>query len=354
MTTSMIEGDSVSGTVRESASRSSESASVSKRRVARRRADRLVGTSRAIQRAREQIAVASRGRFPVWIHGESGANTEAVARLIHEQSEWVTGDFFSLDASIVPSPLLARELFGRGGENGRSLSTDYEGALSRHAGGTVLIDNVDALPKELQHSLAMALERGEIQPSGGNGSYPLECRIVGSSTFSLDALTSEGRLLPELSERLRLLEIDLPPLRERREDILPIAAHELSSRAAEIEFETGKPCAVRGFSRDAIERLREHSWPGDERELREQVRAAVGLARGEELGPQDLLLSWESSAQVPSFRDAKRAFEREYVTRVLRLCGGNISRAARIARKDRKDFYDVMRRNGINPTDFRG
>jgi two-component system response regulator GlrR len=110
---------------------------------------------------------------------------------------------------------------------------------------------------------------------------------------------------------------------------------------------------VRGFSRDALDRLRAHHWPGDERELREQIRASIGLARGTELGPEDLMLSWESSSQVPSFREGKRTFEQEYVTRVLRLCGGNISRAARIAKKDRKDFYDVMRRNGINPSDFR-
>jgi two-component system response regulator GlrR len=312
-----------------------------------------VGTSRSIQRAREQIDVAARGSFPVWIRGEAGANTEAIARLIHEKSEWVTGGFFSLDASIVPAPLLARELFGSAGETGRALSGTYEGALSRHAGGTVLIENVEVLPKDLQHALALALERREIQPNGNHGPYPLECRLIASSTVSLDILTSEGRLRPELAERLRLLEIELTPLRERREDIVSIAQHELSVRAAEIEHETGKTCIVQGFTREALERLREHSWPGDERELREQVRAAMALARGEELGPQDLLLSWESSEQVPSFRDAKRAFEREYVTRVLRLCGGNISRAARIARKDRKDFYDVMRRNGINPIDFR-
>ena len=104
---------------------------------------------------------------------------------------------------------------------------------------------------------------------------------------------------------------------------------------------------------DALERLRTHSWPGNDRELREQIRAAVRLARGDELGPEDLLLSWDASEDIPSFRDAKRQFEHEYVTRVLRICRGNISRAARIAKKDRKDFYDVMRRNSINPADFR-
>jgi len=160
-------------------------------------------------------------------------------------------------------------------------------------------------------------------------------------------------LIPELSERLRLLEIRLPPLRERREDIIPVAAHLLSLVRTEYEHESGHPCHVRGFTREALERLRSHSWPGNERELREQIRAAVRLARGDELGSEDLLLSWDTSEDIPSFRNAKRSFEHEYVTRVLRLCRGNISKAARIAKKDRKDFYDVMRRNVINPDDFR-
>jgi two-component system response regulator GlrR len=285
----------------------------------------------------------------VWIQGDAGSDKETIARLIHEQSEWATsGAFFALDAAIVPPALLARELFGAG-----EGALAFEGALRRLRGGTVLIENIDSLPKEVQHTLASALERSEARAVGSDAYYPVECRLIASSTRPLDALTSDGRVTQELAERLRLLEIVIPPLRERREDILPIAAHELSTRAAEIEHEQGKPCLVRGFSRDALERLRSHHWPGDERELREQVRAAIGLARGNELGPEDLMLSWESSAQVPSFREAKRAFEQEYVTRVLRLCGGNISRAARIAKKDRKDFYDVMRRNGINPSDFR-
>lgn len=320
---------------------------------ARRRSDRLVGTSRPIQRAIEQISVASRGRFPVWIQGEAGIDKELLARLIHSQSEWVTNGFFALDAGVVPEALLGRELFGARQGAIQSLPGDHEGAFTRIRGGTVLIDQIEAVPKDLQQMLATALEQEEYTRVGGGEKLPLECRVLASSTASLEELTADGALVPELSERLRLLLIRVPPLRERREDIIPLAAHMLSLVRAEYESEFGQPCAVQSFSRDALERLRTHSWPGNDRELREQIRAAVRLARGDELGPEDLLLSWDASEDIPSFRDAKRAFEHEYVTRVLRICRGNISRAARIAKKDRKDFYDVMRRNSINPTDFR-
>jgi two-component system response regulator GlrR len=321
--------------------------------AARRRSDRLIGTSRALQRAVEQIAVAGRGRFSVFISGEEGTDKELLARLVHDASEWATGGFFALDASLVPEPLLLREILGAEAGAIAALPAAADGAFARVGAGTVLIERIEAMAKDLQARLAEAIERNVYRRAGGVTELPLEARLIATSTESIEALASAGRLVPELSAKLRLLEIRLPPLRERREDILPMAAHVLSVVRNEIAREQGAPCAVLGFSRDALERLREHNWPGNERELREQIRAAVRLARGEELGPDDLLLVPETTDEVTSFREAKRAFEREYVTRVLRLCDGNISRAARIARKDRKDFYDVMRRNAINPGDFR-
>jgi two-component system response regulator GlrR len=163
---------------------------------------------------------------------------------------------------------------------------------------------------------------------------------------------SRARIGLELAERLGLLEIVLP-LHKRLEDIEPIPVHELGVRAAEIEYPTGPACPVRGFSHAALGRLRSHAWPGGERELRAQIRAALDLARGAELGPDDLLLGGESSSPVPSLCEAKRAFEKEYVTRVLPLCHGNIARGARMAEKNRKDSCGLVRRNAIHPSDFR-
>lgn len=321
--------------------------------AARRRGDRLVGTSRSIQRAIDQIGVAGRGRFHVFVSAEEGSDKELVARLIHEASDWATGGFFALDASLVPETLLGRELLGCERGALASLPAEFTGALTRTSGGTVLIDRIECMPKELQHTLASALGEGRVHRIGATTSTPLECRVIGSSSESLDTLVQSGRVDADLGERLRLLEIRIPPLRDRREDILPLAARALAMAREEIERETGRPPKARGFTREALEQLRECSWPGNERELREQILAALRMARGEEIGPEDLPIGPESSDEVTSFRDAKRKFEREYVGHVLRICKGNISKAARIAKKDRKDFYDVMRRNQINPAEFR-
>ena len=322
-------------------------------RGARRRVDRLVGTSRAIQTAVEQIAVAGRGRFAVWISGPAGVDRELIARLIHDASEWTDGEFFALDAAVVPIGLLARELLGAEAGAIPAVPEAAPGAFGRTPGGTVLLENVDAVPKDLQQTLASVLERSRYRRLGGSEDLPLECRLITSCVCALEDVTAAGKLIPELSEQLRLLEITIPPLSERKEDIVPIAAHTLSLARAEIEQETGTPCRVRGFATQALERLLAHTWPENERDLRAQVRTALRMSRGEEIEPGDLALGWESLERVPPFRDAKRAFEREYVTRVLRMCNGNISKAARIARKDRKDFYDVMRRNSIVPAEFR-
>lgn len=319
----------------------------------RRRSDQLVGTSRAVQRALQQVAVAGRGHFPVYVFGEDGVDKETVARLTHSHSGWAQNGFFSLDTSIVPAQLLGRELFGCETGAMEALPESYEGAFERTSNGTVLIEHVELMAKDLQQALATAIKSKQFRRIGGTKVSSLECRLIVSSNASLEEATANGTLIPELAEALRLLEIRIPPLRERKEDIIPIAAHLLSLGRAEIERETGKPCPVRGLSREALEQMREHSWPGNEHELGEQILSALRLSRAEELGPEDLMLSWDQADEIPSFRDAKRSFEHEYVTRILRLCKGNISRAARIAKKDRKDFYDVMRRNEINPQDFR-
>jgi two-component system response regulator GlrR len=141
--------------------------------------------------------------------------------------------------------------------------------------------------------------------------------------------------------------ITLASLSARKEDILPLAAHFLA------EFAEEEGLSAVGFTVDARRWLVEESWEGNVRELRERIRQAVGLAGSGSISAESLMLSTEGE-EVPSFKEAKRAFETRYVEGLLRRCAGNISRAARLAKKDRKDFYDVIRRTGVDPAQFRG
>jgi two-component system response regulator GlrR len=278
---------------------------------------------------------------------------EQVCRLIHASSPWSDGAFSGIDVSGLPPGLVRRELFGAQAGTAPNLPSEHAGTLSRAGQGTLLIEGVDALSKDIQEELSQALASGRFQPIGSNTDRTIECRVIATGSAPLDTLVRRGQLIRSLGDRFSTLEIRIPPLRERREDIPLLAAEALREARAQIERTTGTPCRVRAFSSAAQQRLFNHDWPGNERELREQIRAAVGLARGEEIEAYDFLLGWAAPDRIPSFREAKRAFEREYVIRLLRICKGNISQAARLAQKDRKDFYDVMRRNQINPSEFR-
>jgi two-component system response regulator GlrR len=313
----------------------------------------LVGTSTAIRSLQQQITTAARERCPLWIHGEDGVDRDLVAREVHGTSPWANGSFDTIDLSGLPPELVRREVYGAEPGVFSELPEAHRGALERADRGTLLLEGVEATPKEVQEDLSAALGSGRFTKLGARAEQPIECRVIATGSKPVRDLVRSGRLVRGLGERLAALEIEVPPLRSHTEDIPLIAARVLAEARDALEAETGRPCRIRGFSPSALERLASYPWPGNERELREQIRAAVSIALGEQIEPEDLMLGWSSADQIPSFRDAKRAFEREYVTRLLRICRGNISRAARIARKDRKDFYDVMRRNEINPTEFR-
>jgi two-component system response regulator GlrR len=296
----------------------------------RRRGDRIVGAGRATQEVVELAIGAARSERPVWISGPHGAGKDHLARAVHAWSARSSGPYVAFSCSAFTEAQLGRELFG-------AASSD-DGALSRAAGGTLLVDAVERLPDALRALLARALAEARYVRDGESSPLPLRARVIATTAKALDR--SPFGDLPQ--HQIRLL-----PLSERPEDILPLAAHFLRLHADE---EGVTPV---GFTADARSALVSEPWPGNVRELGERVRQAVRLARDGAITAEALLLAAEDLEAVPSFKEAKRAFETRYVVGLLRRCGGNISRAARLAKKDRKDFYDVIRRTGIDPTDFR-
>jgi two-component system response regulator GlrR len=306
------------------------------RPVGRRREDRVVAASTAMQRAIDRAALAARSGQPVLIRGPLGSGKSLLARAVHAWSSASARPLETLACGSVPEPLQARELFGCAAGTYPALPDAFDGALSRAAGSTLLLESVDALSGPVRASLARSLASGSYRPEGGGDDRPLRARVIAT----LD------RGAAELSIGVPHQEIVLAPLAERREDILPLAAHFLALFAAEIGVEPV------GFSPDARAALVEEPWLGNVAELRERVRQAVRLAGGGAVSSEALMLAARGD-RVPSFRDAKRAFEARYVESLLRLCEGNISQAARLAKKDRKDFYDVIRRTGVDPSLFR-
>jgi len=301
----------------------------------RRREDRIVAASAAMQRAIERATLAARGDQPVLVRGPAGSGKSTLARAIHAWSARATGPLETLLCGAVPEPLQARELFGCAARTYPALPDAFDGALARSAGGTLLLEAIELLAPAVRAQLARAVAAGSYRPEGGE-ERPLRARLVATS----------DRALGDAPLGVVHQEVVLAPLAERREDVLPLAAHFLAHCAVEAG---GEPI---GFAPDARAALLEETWVGNVSELRERVRQAVRLAGGGAVGAEALLLA-ANADRVPSFREAKRAFEARYVEGLLRLCEGNISQAARLAKKDRKDFYDVIRRTGVDPSNFR-
>lgn len=301
-------------------------------------ADDIVGASPAARRLRKQVKAAARDDLPVWIAGPPGGDAEQVARAIHRQSPRGGQALEVLDCAAVPAPLLGRALLGCARGFYPALPEAHWGALRRAGGGALLIASVEALPAGLLDALLGALDTGRFRSEGG-AERTLAARLMLATT---DGSTGgESPLGARPHHKLRIA-----PLGARRPDIALLAAEELR-RLAEAAGERG--AAIR-LTADARAALETEPWPGDMAELRARIRAALPLCDGATLDAEALLLAAPSP---PSFKQAKRAFEARYARALLRRCRGNISRAARLAGKDRKDFYEVLRRSGVHPRDFR-
>jgi two-component system response regulator GlrR len=314
----------------------------------RRTSDRLIGHSPVIANLYDRIALVARSEVPVLIQGESGTGKELVARAIHWTSPRAERPFVAINCGSIPEPLLEDELFGHVRGAFTDARAERAGIFEQAQGGTVFLDEVTELAPSGQVKLLRVLQEREVRRVGGSQSIPVDARVLAASNRNLQDALRDGKVREDLYYRLNVFTLSLPALRERPEDIPLLAAHFLTQFAPE----SGR--RVRGVSPRALERLQAYRWPGNVRELENVIRQAVLLCRGEEIQETDLVLPQETQpAGFPTFRDAKRRFECDYIRQAMERSRGNVTRAALVAGKDRKDFYDLMRRHGLQPELFR-
>jgi len=287
----------------------------------------------------------------VLIRGESGTGKELVARALHKQGAHPEGPFVAVNCAAIPEALLESELFGHTKGAFTGAQGARRGLFLEAAGGTLFLDEVGDLPPTLQPKLLRALQSKHVRAIGGTKEEPFDARIVAATNRDLQALAAEGRFREDLFYRLSVIEVELPPLRARGNDVLLLAQRFIEAHAARI----GKP--VKRLSVAAAERLIAYRWPGNVRELENALERAVTLAAGEEVVPADLpksvrdaapgsasiasapapdmLLPGDDMAALPSLAEV----EDRYIRRVLESVGGNKTVAARILGLDRKTLY---------------
>ena len=304
--------------------------------------EEMLGSSPQIQAVFTTIRKVATTSAPVLIMGNSGTGKELVARAIHRLSIQRNGPFVVINCSAIPENLLESELFGheKGAFTGAHIQR--KGRIELASGGTLLLDEVGELSLALQVKLLRFLEDQEIERVGGREHITADARILAATNVNLERAMKGGRFREDLYYRLSVVNIVVPPLRERGEDIL-LLAHTLQQRCA---AEVNKK--VTGFSQEAIVAMQTYSWPGNIREMENRVRRAVIMAEGSILTPEDLELNSKySKPEGQGLFEAREALEKEMIKQALTKHRGNRTRAAAELSISRPTLYELMEKREI-------
>jgi DNA-binding NtrC family response regulator len=312
----------------------------------------LVGLSPAFLSEVAKIPIVSRCDASVLISGETGTGKELFARAIHRLSPRAHRPFIPVNCGAIPVELVENELFGH--EKGAFTSADAAsvGLIEEADGGTLFLDEVDTLPLLAQVKLLRFLQDHEYRPLGSRGTRHADVRVITATNVDFERAVERGVLRRDLYYRLHIIPVALPPLRERSDDIVRLADSFLERYAAAFQKR------VTGLSPEATQKLTLHTWPGNVRELEHVIERAVALSEGPLIQGRDVVLSARDEAQDESFQQAKakavERFERTYLQGLLLAHRGNITRAAHAARKNRRAFFELLRKHRIDAGVFRG
>lgn len=305
----------------------------------------IIGNSKALTGVLSLVQRAAPTDANVLILGENGTGKELIARELHRQSQRAGRSFLAVDMGSISESLFESELFGHRKGAFTGANEDRAGRFQAADGGTLFLDEIGNLPLHLQPKLLTALEQRRVTPVGTDRAQAVDVRIISATNVPVETLLDERRFRPDLLFRLNTVEITVPPLRERREDIVPIARHYLELYARKY----GKD--GKSFAPAAEQALAEDPWPGNVRALRHAVERAVILAPGGTIAPEDLSLGAAarpaaSVATAPTVHNLDQ-MERQTIEKVLRKHGFNISRAAKELGLTRASLYRRMEKHGL-------
>jgi DNA-binding NtrC family response regulator len=321
-----------------------------------RKSDVIIGSGSWIKELYDRIAMVAATDVTVAIFGESGTGKELVARTIHNSSPRHDAPFVVVNCAAIPETLLEDELFGHVRGAFTDATRDREGLLAAAHTGTLFLDEIGELPPPLQAKLLRVLQSQEFRRIGDDQDRRVDVRIITATNRELDQLVARGSFRQDLYYRINVFPMHLPPLRERPEDIALLVHHFVQKYRARL----GKQ--VDGVSPGALARFAAYEFPGNVRELENKVHQAMVVAGGTTIEEHDIALPAAEPASVRvdvtrPFRDLKQetidAFERSYLTELLRVHRGNLAQAARAAGMDRKNLWALVERHGLDRARFK-
>ncbi|HBV4275407.1 TPA: two-component system response regulator GlrR [Klebsiella pneumoniae] len=308
----------------------------------------IVTRSPLMLRLLEQAGMVAQSDVSVLINGQSGTGKEIVAQAIHNASPRHDKPFVAINCGALPEQLLESELFGHARGAFTGAVSNREGLFQAAEGGTLFLDEIGDMPVALQVKLLRVLQERKVRPLGSNRDIEINVRIISATHRDLPKAMARGEFREDLFYRLNVVNLKIPPLSERTEDI-PLLANYLLRQSADRH----KPF-VRAFSSDAMKRLMAAKWPGNVRQLVNVIEQCVALTSSPVIGDAlvEQALEGENTA-LPTFVEARNQFELNYLRKLLQITKGNVTHAARMAGRNRTEFYKLLSRHELDANDFK-
>jgi two-component system response regulator GlrR len=310
--------------------------------------EEIISRSQAMAELLAEAKLVAVSDASVLIRGESGTGKELLARAIHRASRRARAPFIAVNCGAIPEQLLESELFGHVKGSFTGAVSSREGLIQAADGGTLFLDEIGDMALHLQVKLLRVLQERVVRQVGSDAGRPVDVRVLSATHRDLEQAMLEGQFREDLYYRLNVITLTLPPLSQRREDIGLLATQFLQMLSAKYQK------TVNGFAPDALEALTRAAWPGNVRQLYNVVEHVCALATAP-LVPLTLVQRAlrVPSLEVLSYTEAKQRFERNYLIQLLKLTDGNVADAARLAERNRTEFYRLLQKNDLNPAQFR-
>ena len=284
----------------------------------------------------------------VLIQGESGTGKELLARAIHRASPRANRPFVAINCSAIPESLFESELFGHTKGSFTGATRDHPGMFRAAEEGTLFLDEIGDMPLGFQVKLLRALQERTIRPVGSTESVSIDVRIISATHQDLDHARQLNEFREDLYYRLNVVTLELPSLADRREDIPLLANHFLNT------LPDAAKKSVTGFSPEAMEAMLSAPWPGNVRQLYNVVEQSVALSTTSPIPVSLVQRALRSeSGEIPAFAEARSEFERDYLTQLLQITNGNVTKAAQIAKRNRTEFYKLLHKHHLDPAQFK-
>jgi two-component system response regulator GlrR len=306
----------------------------------------IVVKSEKMQRVLQQVFLVSKKDSTIIIYGESGTGKELISKSIHFSSDRKDKPFVAINCAAVPESLLESELFGYEKGSFTGAQSSSKGLLSHANEGTIFLDEIGDMPLSIQAKLLRFLEERQFYPIGSQKPVRVNLRVIVATNKNLEDMVKKGQFRKDLFYRIHVIPIHIPPLRERKEDIPLLVEHFLKEFTQQMKKE------VKGLVPLAMQRLMFYDWPGNVRELKNTIEYAVAMNQ-QDVITEELIFPTRSPEPLKPLKESRANFEKGYLTNLLELTKGNVSKAAKLAKKYRTDFYNLLKKHNIKPEDFK-